>query len=107
MHASLQRRIERLERRIGATPTTETPAETSRRVELVKAAGEGREPGDLTPEERPVFAQIAASVPILQELVREGTIGPDGLPSGGHYPHHNDVVDEDEDGDDQVPVWHP
>ncbi len=107
LHASLARRLEKLERRLGAVVEPETAAATSKRLELCRAALEGREPGDLTPEERPVFVRIAASVPIFQELIADGLVGNDGQPAGGHYPHHNDVVDEDEDGDDQAPVWHP
>ncbi len=91
-HKAIEKRIEALERRIGASPTIETDAETNRRLELCRAALAGEIPEDLTPEEEPVFSRIVATVPVALELAHEGLVGPDDRP-------HEDE-DEDEDGDD-------
>ncbi len=73
-HKGLARRIEALERRLGSLQEPETPAVGARRLELVRAAHVGREPEDLQAAERPVFARITASVPIVQELIDEGAL---------------------------------
>lgn len=101
----LERRLEALEKRLAGVLEPETAAETSRRLELCRMALASETPEDLTPEEMVTFPKIQASVPILQEIVREGLVGDDGLPVGGYYPHHEDG-DETHDGDGEF-TWHP
>lgn len=95
-HKAIEKRIEALERRIGASPTIETDAETNRRLELVAAAHSGHEPADLTESERPVFLRIVATLPIALEILDGGLVGDDGEPA--LVVHETET--EDEDGDD-------
>ncbi len=100
--ASLEKRLRALERRLGAVPTPETAAESARRLVLVRAAHSGELPEDLTPEERPVFSRIVATLPIARQLAYEGIVGDDGGPAGGDdHPHHQDDTETGE------PVWSP
>lgn len=95
----LEKRLAAVERRLGAVPTIETDAIRDRRRVLVMAAHAGNVPGDLEPEERPVFSRIVATVPIALELQQDGLIDGYGEPSVvDDYPH------ETEDG---RPVWSP
>ncbi len=70
----LARRLERLERRLAGVLEPETSAETSRRLELVRAAHLDLQPRDLEHEEARVFSKIRASLPILLELRDEGAL---------------------------------
>ncbi len=103
IHGTLARRLEAVARRLGALQPPETPDETARRLELIRAAHAGREPEDLEPHKRPVFARIAASLPILRELLEDGTVDADGEPAGAD-PHRD--LDDDLD-DDDAPAWVP
>ncbi len=100
-HRAIQRRLEALERLVGAAAPPETPDQTARRLELCRAALAGETPEDLTSEEGLTFSKILRYAPIARELRDEGIVGIDGQPAGGNDYH------EDGDGDDQAPVWHP
>ncbi len=92
-----ERRIEVLEKCLGNFQKPEAAADTARRLELVRAAVEGSEPEYLAPEEAELFEKIKRDVPVLRELIDEGTIGHDGGPSGA-----DDLGHEDE-----APIWQP
>ncbi len=70
----LARRLERLERRLAGVLEPETSAETSRRLELVRAASLDLEPADLQEHERAAFTKIRASLPLLLELLEAGEL---------------------------------
>ncbi|MDP9457031.1 MAG: hypothetical protein M3Q60_14925 [Actinomycetota bacterium] len=100
-HASLQKRIEALERRLGSLPQPETDAATNRRLELCRAALAGEIPEDLTATEKLTFEKITATLPVFLELRDQGIIDAYGQPSGG------DDLDDLLDGDLDEPVWRP
>ncbi|MDP9484943.1 MAG: hypothetical protein M3Q49_03950 [Actinomycetota bacterium] len=97
LHATLARRLEAVARRLGAAPEPETPAETSRRLELCRAALVGEIPEDLRDGERPTFSKMVRDAPLLFELLDEGAL--DGYLDGDD-PH------QDGDGD-EAPAWRP
>ncbi len=99
IHASLARRIEAVARRLGALQEPETNGERARRLELVRAAYAGHEPADLTADEARTFWKIAATVPIVRELVDEGIVDADGEPGGDDHPDRDDDLDEDSFGE--------
>ncbi len=73
-HKGLQRRLERLERRLSGVPDLETEEDRSRRHELVRAAHADLRPRDLQEHERETFARIKASVPLVRELLEAGEL---------------------------------
>lgn len=93
----LRRRIEALERRLGALPppvgSEEVAKRRTRTTKLCAAAVEGREPEDLTPEEREHFAELLVYAPVYLELLQEGALD--------HYGelHRCGLRDEDTDRD--------
>ncbi len=106
--AGIAKRLRALELRLGTIPTTETDAETARRLTLVRAAHLDHEPEDLQEDERPVFSKIKATVYIARELQGDGLV--DAYLVDEHDDgHHPDLHrDEDEDGDDFGElVWRP
>ncbi len=70
------RRLEALEHCLGTIPEPETSAETSRRLELVKAALNGIRPADLLEEERETYSKALLYAPVFHELITEGVLGP-------------------------------
>ncbi len=89
----LEKRLRALELRLGSILEPETSAETSRRLELVRAASLDLEPADLQEHERAAFSKIRASLPLLLELRDEGALdaylddpGPDPHRDGGDEP---------------------
>ncbi len=113
----LERRLRALEQRLGAATAPETDDDqAARRLELIRAALEAREPASLTATERVTFSKITATLPVFLELRDEGIIDGHGQPAGGDdYPYdgHEDPYEEGdappyedpyEDGDGR-PVW--
>ena len=74
----LARRVERLERKLAAVPAPVDPEEGAQReartMELCAAAVAGREPEDLTEEERELFAKLVLYVPAYLELLEAGAL---------------------------------
>jgi hypothetical protein len=74
----LRRRIEKLERELAALPAPLHPDEKARRearmMELSAAAVEGREPENLTQEERDLYARLLRFAPVYLELREEGAL---------------------------------
>ncbi|MDP9485559.1 MAG: hypothetical protein M3Q49_07180 [Actinomycetota bacterium] len=99
--AGIAKRLRALELRLGTIPTTETDAETARRLTLCRAALAGEIPEDLTAAETVTFEKITASVSVFQELLDEGIIDAYGQPAGVDHPdlRHDDDLD--------APVWRP
>ncbi len=97
-YKAIEKRLRALEQRLGAAPTTETPDQTNRRAELVRAAVTGFEPANLTATERVTFSKLVRDVPLLFELRDEGAL--DGFLGEGHRDEdHREARHEDSDGD--------
>ncbi|MDP9479204.1 MAG: hypothetical protein M3R38_26585 [Actinomycetota bacterium] len=95
--AGIAKRLRALEIRLGTIPTTETTAETNRRLELIRAALSGHEPEDLRDDERAVFSKILRYAPIALEL--QADLDED---------LQREDDDDHEDGDDDGElVWRP
>ncbi len=92
----LKRRIEKLERELAAVPAPMQPKDMARlgarMMELCDAALAGREPENLTEEERELLDQLVEYAPVYLELLAEGA-------RDSYHDNHGGLADEDHGGE--------